>query len=82
MPYPLFDYIPESVIHTMGSCSGKGNGKSSGTYQDGDYTYRCDQQCKGGKPSGQPNNCCWSGRANPGTYQSMSKPKGWGARSC
>lgn len=90
MPYPLFDYTPESVIHTMGSCSGKGNGskgpKRSGTYQVGDYTYRCEQEttCQNGKPQnkGEPNNCCWSGRANPGTYQSMNKPKGWGARSC
>lgn len=82
MPYPLFDYIPDSPIHTMGSCSGKGNGKSSGKFMIGDYTYNCEQQCKNGKPSGEPKDCCWAGRNSPGTFPKMSKPGGFRAPSC
>lgn len=66
MPYPLFDYTPDSTIHTMG-----------GKFMVGDYVYDCDTD-----EYGQPDSCCWSGRATPGTYPSMNQPKGWGAPSC
>lgn len=67
MPYQLFDYIPDSTIHTMGG----------GKFMVGDYVYDCETD-----EYGNPDACCWSGRANPGTYPAMSQPPGWGAPSC
>ena len=74
MPYPLFDYTPESVIHTMGSSCPGGVGAApgptkSGYYHIGDYNYICDQKtqnCKGKNQNvGKPTNCRWTGRGYP-----------------
>lgn len=67
MPYPLFNYTPESTIHTMGA-----------KFMVGDYVYDCEVD-----EYGQPDDCCWSGRGKEyEDYPQMSVPPGFSAPSC